>query len=88
MINRKLLEAAYRKAYGYADDIKLDISEGLVRLIEEYEFLVTVDIINSRPLRWYPSGRKVFTFGFRIRIFLKMTIHRAKHLLWRIKNRV
>lgn len=42
--------------------------------------------IRKTPLRWYPSGKKVFTIGFRLEVFMKMTKCRIEHLIWRIKN--
>lgn len=43
-------------------------------------------MFQNTPLRWYPSGKKVFTIGFRLRVFIKMTKCKIKHLMWRLKN--
>lgn len=40
------------------------------------------------PLRWYPSGKKVFTIGFRFKVFMKNIKCRIEFLMWRSKNRI
>lgn len=40
------------------------------------------------PLRWHPSGKKVYTIRLRLIVFFKMTRYWIEHIIWRIKNRV
>lgn len=39
----------------------------------------------NTPLRWYPSGKRVFTPWFKFRMFLKRIEYKIKFLIWRYK---
>lgn len=41
---------------------------------------------NRTPLRWYPSGKKVFTLRFKLTVALTMMKYRIRHFVWKIKN--
>lgn len=38
------------------------------------------------PLRWYPSGKKVYTVKFRLTLLLKKIGDYTRFYIWRIKN--
>lgn len=59
MINQKLLRQAYRIAYGYADETKIDIPEGLIKLIEEYQMLDALESFQQTSAVCMPFDRPV-----------------------------
>lgn len=82
MVNKKLLERAYREVFEYAPDIELEVPEGTIRLLERYLWLVVLEKFNKEPLRWYPSGKRVYTWWFRWRVFLNKMIAYMKFYWW------
>lgn len=88
MLNEKLLLEAYRKELALSEYMPNEVPIELKRLIVEYLFLEAMDKFHKTPLRWHPSGKKVYSIRFRLIVFFKMTKYRIEHLLWRIKYRI
>lgn len=88
MTNKQLFQIrkeVYNQVYGFDGTVEPDSS--LLSFLDVYETKKAIAEFHEVPLRWYPSGKKVYTIGFRLRVFIKMIGLRLKFLYWRYIKR-
>lgn len=78
---RELRKKVYNRSYGY--DGTVEVPEDFIRIFELYDTFKAIEEFYETPLRWYPSGQKVYSVGFRLKVFFKIMGCRLKYLYWR-----